>query len=197
MTLRGAMVYNSEVVEIPTSLMQTAVKPSAAKPVTAETNPAPATAPKTPEKLEGEKLLAYVDDNIELSKSALAKGAGYLRFIPKDDAPGEFRTQVLVELFYDALLSARGINLKKRVTAGKAVAYQTSVHTNGVALIGKNYVEEMKCYPGDTLNIVVEDGKLTLTVAARGPGIPAPEVKKGDKGKKAAAAKPATDGSQL
>jgi hypothetical protein len=175
--------------------MQTATKPPS-KAVTPETSPAttPAAAPEAPKRLEGQALLAYVDDNIELSKAALAKGSGYYRQIPKDDAPGEFRTQVLVEQFYDALLAAQGINLKKRASAGKSVAYQTSVHNNGVALIGKNYIEEMKCYPGDTLNIVVEDGKLTLSVAARGPGIPAPEPKKKEK---AAPAKAATDGSQL
>lgn len=190
------MVYNSEVVEIPTfPLMQTAVKPPASKAVTPETSPAtPPAAPEAPKRLEGQALLAYVDDNIELSKAALAKGSGYFRQIPKDDAPGEFRTQVLVEQFYDALLAAQGINLKKRASAGKSVAYQTSVHNNGVALIGKNYIEEMKCFPGDTLNIVVEDGKLVLTVAARGPGIPAPEPKKKEK---TAPTKAATDGSRV
>lgn len=154
-----------------------------------------AATPVVPPRLEGLELLQFVNENIELSKAALAKGANYYRYIPKDDAPGEFRTQVNVEAFYDALLAAQGINLKKRTTVGKAVAYQTSVHNNGVVLVGKNYIEEFKCYPGDTLNIVVKEDQLILTVAARGPGIPAPEpVKKTGtkKGKKAS-----TDGSEF
>ena len=128
-------------------------------------------------RLVGPELLSFVTENIALSRSNLARKAGYTRWVePKDG--GEAKEQVLVQLFQDALLEAQGMNLRKRAGAGKTPGFSTSVHSNGTVLIGKSYIDQLKLTPGDVLSIAVEGEEIKLTLQSKGPGVSVDDLKK-------------------
>jgi hypothetical protein len=105
---------------------------------------------KSKEPLTGKALLARVKENNGLAKRELAKECGYYS-VSKD---GE--TRVNLAEFYDALLTAKGIQLepeKGKDGRGREASYSATVHKNGQIVIGSSYTEEMGLQPGDEFKI--------------------------------------------
>ena len=105
---------------------------------------------KSKESLTGKELLAKVKENDGLTKRELAKECGYYT-VGKD---GQVRVN-LAE-FYDALLSAKGIQLEPEKTKdgrGREASYSVTVHKNGQIVIGAAYTQEMGLKTGDEFQI--------------------------------------------
>jgi hypothetical protein len=105
---------------------------------------------KSKEALTGKELLAKVKENDGLTKRELAKKCGYYT-VGKD---GQTRTN-LAE-FYDALLSAKGIQLEPESSKdgrGREASYSLTVHKNGQIVIGAAYTQEMGLKSGDEFQI--------------------------------------------
>lgn len=106
--------------------------------------------------LVGQELIAFVQKNEELNQMELAQGAGYVRTTKTG------KQQVLVKAFYNALLAAKGMPISVGKMPGKTAQYETTVHRNGVILLGKTYSETFGLKPGDALKILVEDEAIRL-----------------------------------
>ncbi|MBE9138035.1 AbrB family transcriptional regulator [Nodosilinea sp. LEGE 07088] len=105
---------------------------------------------KSKEALTGKELLAKVKENDALSKRELAKVCGYYT------AGKGGETRVNLSEFYDALLSAKGIQLepeKSKDGRGREASYSVTVHKNGQIVIGAAYTQEMGLEPGDEFEI--------------------------------------------
>jgi AbrB family looped-hinge helix DNA binding protein len=107
---------------------------------------------KSVEPLIGKELLARVKEMGGLTKREMARECGYFSFT-KD---GE--TRVNLSEFYDALLTAKGIQLesekeKDRDGRGRDATYRATVHKNGQIVIGASYTQEMGLKPGDEFQI--------------------------------------------
>lgn len=110
--------------------------------------------------LTGAELITFVKDNPDLSRTELARAAGYVTTTKK----GEER--VLVQKLCDALLAAKGVPLAPRGRTGKPARYFTTVHKSQIALIGKVYIQEFGLEPGDELEIVLEEDCIRLVPRA-------------------------------
>ncbi|WOD36952.1 AbrB family transcriptional regulator [Nodosilinea sp. E11] len=100
--------------------------------------------------LVGKELLAKVKENDGQSKRELAKECGYYT-ISKDG-----QTRVNLSEFYDALLSAKGIQLEPQKGSegrGREATYTLTVHKNGQIVIGAAYTQEMGLKTGDVFKI--------------------------------------------
>lgn len=106
--------------------------------------------------LTGAALLDFVKANEDMNQTQLAREAGYTRVTEKG------KEQVLTKAFTQALLNAKGVNLKIGKAPGKTAKFETSVHASGVILIGKTYVEKFGVQPGDMLAIEVQDDCIKL-----------------------------------
>ncbi|HZG37492.1 MAG TPA: AbrB family transcriptional regulator [Nodosilinea sp.] len=105
---------------------------------------------KSKESLTGKELLAKVKENDGLTKRELAKECGYYT-VGKDG-----QTRVNLAEFYDALLSAKGIQLepeKVKDGRGREASYSVTVHKNGQIVIGAAYTQEMGLKTGDEFQI--------------------------------------------
>lgn len=106
--------------------------------------------------LVGAELIEFVKENDTKSQKELAEYAGYVRTTKTG------KTQVLTKSFINALLSAKGMPLQVGKAPGKVAKYQTTVHANGVVLIGKTYIDKFGLNPGDELDILIEDDCIRL-----------------------------------
>lgn len=113
--------------------------------------------------LTGSQLIQLVKSNPDLNRSQLAKKAGYVR------TTDEGKEQILVQRFYDALLTAQGMPIKKGKTGagGKTAQYETSVHKSGILLVGKTYTAEAGFEPGDVFGIEVREDGIWLPLKER------------------------------
>lgn len=114
--------------------------------------------------LVGAELIDFVKQNPEMNRSQLAKGAGYVR------TTEDGKEQVLVQKFYDSLLTAQGMPIKKGKPGaglGKRAQHETTVHKSGILLIGKVYTAEFGAEPGDTFGIEVRDDGIWLPLKER------------------------------
>ena len=105
---------------------------------------------KNKEALTGKDLLAKVKENDGLTKRELAKECGYYT------VGKEGQTRVNLSEFYDALLSAKGIQLEPQKSAdgrGREASYSLTVHKNGQIVIGAAYTQEMGLKAGDEFTI--------------------------------------------
>jgi hypothetical protein len=105
---------------------------------------------KSKEALTGKPLLAKVKENDGLTKRELAKECGYYT-VGKEN-----QTRVNLAEFYDALLSAKGIQLEPQKSAdgrGREASYSLTVHKNGQIVIGAAYTQEMGLKSGDEFTI--------------------------------------------
>ena len=105
---------------------------------------------KSKEALTGKALLAKVKENDGLTKRELAKECGYYT------VGKEGQTRVNLAEFYDALLSAKGIQLEPQKSAdgrGREASYTLTVHKNGQIVIGAAYTQEMGLKSGDEFTI--------------------------------------------
>jgi hypothetical protein len=106
--------------------------------------------------LTGQELLDFVAEHEELNQNQLAQAAGYTRITKTD------KKQVLVGRFNQALLKAKGVNVRVGRAPGKTAQYTTTVHKSGVVLVGRIYSEKFGLEPGNELDIVLEDDCIKL-----------------------------------
>ena len=91
--------------------------------------------------LKGSELLAKVKELKDLNKSDLVRECGYT------DKNGK----LCYTAFYEALLEAKGFEMKSNSKRGRALTYKTKVQFNGKLQIGEGYVQEMASSPVTSL----------------------------------------------
>lgn len=106
--------------------------------------------------LTGNELIEFVKGSTSTNDLELARAAGYVRTTKTG------KEQVLKKAFTNALLAAKGLERPMGRGPGKSARYETSVHKNGVILIGKTYSEAFGVKPGDYLDIVIADDCIKL-----------------------------------
>lgn len=106
--------------------------------------------------LTGQELLAFVKANGDMDQSELAREAGYTRVADSG------KERIMAKQFCEALLEAKGVAIKVGRRPGKAAQFETTVHKNGVILIGKTYSKKFGVEPGDVLDIVVDKDAIRL-----------------------------------
>ena len=111
--------------------------------------------------LTGSELLAKVKEVGDVSKTELATQCGYI----KTKADGS--TRVAFTAFYEALLTAKGINLAGDGAAigkaGRKLRYTAKVQGNGNLLVGKAYTAMLNLEPGDEFEIKLGKKAIRLT----------------------------------
>ena len=111
--------------------------------------------------LTGSELLAKVKEVGDVSKTELATQCGYI----KTKADGS--TRVAFTAFYEALLTAKGINLAGDGAgigkAGRKLRYTAKVQGNGNLLVGKAYTAMLNLEPGDEFEIKLDKKAIRLT----------------------------------
>jgi len=113
--------------------------------------------------LTGDDLVSFVQANPGTSETDLASGAGYVRTTTTG------KSQVLKKSFMTQLLAAKDLKVgaDPNRNRGKAAQYVTTIHTNGVMLLGKTYTEDAGFDPGDKLQIVVSPGEVRVVLLQR------------------------------
>lgn len=106
--------------------------------------------------LTGNELLTFVKEHPEMNRAELARATGYVK------TTAEGKERVLALQMANALLAAKGVELAKPKHTGKIASYATSVHKNGIILVGKTYAAKFGLEPGDELDIVIEDDSIRL-----------------------------------
>ena len=101
--------------------------------------------------LTGYDLLAKVKDLGDVSKTDLATACGYVT----DKKGGGQRVNFTA--FYEALLSAKGVDLGTGTAGigkgGRKLSYTAKVQGNGNLLVGKAYTAMLDLNPGDEFEI--------------------------------------------
>ena len=101
--------------------------------------------------LTGYDLLAKVKDLGDVSKTDLATACGYVT----DKKGGGQRVNFTA--FYEALLSAKGVDLGTGSAGigkgGRKLSYTAKVQGNGNLLVGKAYTAMLDLNPGDEFEI--------------------------------------------
>ena len=101
--------------------------------------------------LTGSDLLAKVKDLGDVSKTDLATACGYV----SDKKNGGQRVNFTA--FYEALLSAKGVDLGTGTAGigkgGRKLSYTAKVQGNGNLLVGKAYTAMLDLNPGDEFEI--------------------------------------------
>lgn len=118
--------------------------------------------------LTGSELIAFVKDNSDLNRTQLARKAGYV----SQTADG--KTKVLVQQFYDALLSAQGLPIRNGhpgIGNRKTAQHMTTVHKSGILLVGRAYTKEFGAEPGDVFGIEVREDGIWLPLKERDLGV--------------------------
>ena len=110
--------------------------------------------------LEGADLLAKTKALSDASRSDLVRECGYVTV--KED--GTERLNFVS--FYEALLKAKGVDLKPKKRMGRKLTHKAKVQSDGKVIIGSAYIEEMNLDPGTVFDIEVGRTKVVLTAAA-------------------------------
>ena len=111
--------------------------------------------------LTGADLLAKIKELGDVSKKELATACGYV--LKKKDGS----ERVNFTAFYEALLSAKGINLgaaKGARKAGRKLPYIATVQFNGALMIGKAYTMILDLEPGDTFEIKLSQKQIRFVL---------------------------------
>ena len=104
--------------------------------------------------LTGSELIAKVKECGDMNKSDLVRECGYVK--------GD---KLCFTQFYEALLEAKGFDLKPAAKRGRSLTYKTKVQFNGKLSIGEGYVQEMGFKPGDEFEIKLGRKSVTLSAA--------------------------------
>ena len=108
--------------------------------------------------LIGKELILFVEANPGVSETDLARAAGYVRTTTTG------KPQVLKKAFIAAVFAATGLKVgaENKRYRGKSASYQTSVHSNGIMLLGRTYGQVAGFEPGDRLAITVSSGEVRV-----------------------------------
>ena len=102
--------------------------------------------------LTGQELLSKVKEMGDASKSELVSACGYVS--KKKDGS----ERINFTAFYEALLTAKGVELgggtgKGKGVGGRKLSYTATVQGNGNLLVGKAYTALLGLEPGDEFEI--------------------------------------------
>ena len=101
--------------------------------------------------ITGSELLAKVKELGDVSKSDLVRECGYVS--TKKDGGDRLNFTA----FYEALLSAKGVNLGAdtdgRGKGGRSLSFVTKIQFNGNLMVGKAYTALLDLKPGDEFEI--------------------------------------------
>lgn len=109
--------------------------------------------------LEGADLIAKTKAMADSSRSDLVRECGYVTI--KEDGT----EQLNFVTFYEALLKAKGIDLKPKKRMGRKLTHKTKVQSDGKIIVGSAYIEGMNLDPGTTFDIKVGRNSVVLTAA--------------------------------
>ena len=109
--------------------------------------------------LEGADLIAKTKAMADSSRSDLVRECGYVTI--KEDGS----EQLNFVTFYEALLKAKGIDLKPKKRMGRKLTHKTKVQSDGKIIVGSAYIEGMNLAPGTTFDIKVGRNSVVLTAA--------------------------------
>ena len=118
--------------------------------------------------LTGSELLAKVKELGDISKSELVRECGYVSTKKDGSERLNFTT------FYEALLSAKGVNLGTDSTGrgtgkgGRKLSHTTKVQFNGNLMVGMAYTAMLDLKPGDEFEIKL--GKKQIRLVPVGGG---------------------------
>ena len=115
--------------------------------------------------LQGDQLLAKLDQLQGLSRSELVRACGYAT------SSVDGREHLHFTDFYEAVLEAKGVHLPgqagrlrtHRSAQGRQLSFNTRVHFNGNLMVGRAYTEKLQLKPGDQFRIHLHDGEIRLT----------------------------------
>ena len=112
--------------------------------------------------LTGSELLAKVKELGDISKSELVRECGYVS-TKKDGSE-----RINFTAFYEALLSAKGVNLGTDSTGrgtgkgGRKLSQTTKVQFNGNLMVGMAYTAMLDLKPGDEFEIKLGKKQIRL-----------------------------------
>jgi hypothetical protein len=114
--------------------------------------------------LQGEQLLAKLQESGSLTRSELVRACGYVSRLE------DGRERLHFTDFYEALLEAKGVHLPRqagrfdgrRSVQGRHLSFNTHVHFNGNLMVGRAYTEKLHLQPGDRFRIQLHDGEIRL-----------------------------------
>ena len=112
--------------------------------------------------LTGSELLAKVKELGDISKSELVRECGYVS-TKKDGSE-----RINFTAFYEALLSAKGVNLGTDSTGrgtgkgGRKLSHTTKVQFNGNLMVGMAYTAMLDLKPGDEFEIKLGKKQIRL-----------------------------------
>ena len=114
--------------------------------------------------LQGDQLLAKLDQLRGLNRSDLVRACGYATHTEAG------REHLHFTDFYEAILDAKGVHLPgegahwraRRNAQGRQLSFNTHVHFNGNLMVGRAYTEKLQLQPGDQFRIQLSDGEIRL-----------------------------------
>ncbi|WP_371811762.1 AbrB family transcriptional regulator [Synechococcus sp. LA31] len=114
--------------------------------------------------LQGDQLLAKLDQLRGLNRSDLVRACGYATHTEAG------REHLHFTDFYEAILEAKGVHLPgqgarwraRRNAQGRQLSFNTHVHFNGNLMVGRAYTEKLQLQPGDQFRIQLSDGEIRL-----------------------------------
>ena len=95
----------------------------------------------------------------DVSRSELVRECGYISTI-------NGKERLNYTSFYEALLNAKGVDLKPKKRMGRKLTHNTKVQSDGKVIVGSAYIENMNLDPGTVFDIEVGRTKVVLTAAA-------------------------------
>jgi len=115
--------------------------------------------------ITGPELIAFVKANLDKNQSELAHAAGFIQI----DKNGKER--IMAKQFCEALLEAKGVEMRLGRKPGKTAQFETTVHKTGVILLGKTYSKQFGLKPGDVLDINISGDSIRLTPQDSQPAV--------------------------
>lgn len=109
--------------------------------------------------LEGTELLKRIRQLGDVPRSELIRECGYV----STNADGN--ETVNYTAFYEAVLLAKGVDLKKPKKMGRRLTHKTKVQGNGNLLVGSAYIKELGFEPGQEFEIKLGRNSVQLTAA--------------------------------
>lgn len=109
--------------------------------------------------LQGTELIAKIKSMADVSRSELVRECGYISTI-------NGKERLNYTSFYEALLNAKGVDLKPKKRMGRKLTHKTKVQSDGKVIVGSAYIENMNLDPGTVFDIEVGRTKVVLTAAA-------------------------------
>lgn len=108
--------------------------------------------------LQGTELLSKIRTMSAFSRSDLVRACGYVTIT-------DGKERLNYTSFYEAVLKAKGVELKPKKRMGRKLTHKTKIQPDGKAIVGSAYLQEMNLKPGTSLDIKVGRNSVVLTAA--------------------------------